>query len=141
MKKKLIIIVTFLFFLSTTGLPISMHYCEMLKITSLLKCEVCTLEENEKESSCCEDKDDYPLKLKSENSDQCCDTKIIDKSISDNFIPLKLEVKQEQSSTVVYITDLISKQLSLNHQFINESASPPSAQHNDLYLQNSVFLI
>ena len=79
--------------------------------------------------------------MKSENSDQCCDTKIIDKSISDNFIPLKLEVKQEQSSTVVYITDLISKQLSLNHQFINESASPPSAQHNDLYLQNSVFLI
>lgn len=141
MRKKLVIIVTIAFFLSTVGLPISLHFCEMQKTSSLSMCEVCALDKIEKVDSCCEEEYDFSVQLKSNNSDQCCNTKIIDKSISDNFIPLKVELKQEHSSTIVYITDLISKQLRLNHQFINETASPPSAQHNDLYLQNSVLLI
>lgn len=141
MKKKLVIIVTIAFFLSIAGLPISLHFCEMQKTSSLSMCEVCALDKIEKVDFCCEEEYDFSVQLKSNNSDQCCNTKIIDKSISDNFISFKVELKQEHSSTIVYITDLISKQLRLNHQFINETASPPSAQHNDLYLQNSVLLI
>lgn len=141
MKTKLVIIVTIAFFLSTVGLPISMHFCEMQKTSSRSMCEVCALDKIEEVDSCCEEEVDYPVQLKSDNSDQCCDIKIIDKSISDNFISIQLELKQEQFPTVVYLTDLISKQLRLNCQFINNTASPPSAQHSDLYLQNSVLLI
>jgi hypothetical protein len=141
MKKKLILIVTLLFFLSTTGLPISLHYCQMQSSTSFSSCEMCSLKEIELEPSCCEEEFDSSVQIKAENSEQCCATQIIDKSISDNFIPLKLEVKQDPSSSVIYLTNLISKQLILNHQFINSAASPPFTQHNDLYLQNSVLLI
>jgi len=141
MKRKLAILLIFTFFLSTVGMPISLHFCEMQKISSLSMCEVCALDKIEKVDSCCEEEIDYPVQLKSNNADQCCNTKIIDKSISDNFISIQLELKQEQSPTVVYLTDLISKQLRLNSQFINNTASPPSAQHSDLYLQNSVLLI
>jgi hypothetical protein len=142
MKKKLVIIVTIAFFLSTVGLPISLHLCNITETASLSICEICAADKIEKAMPCCKNgEDEYPVKLTSGNSNQCCDTKIIDNSISDNFISFKLELKQEHSSTVVYITDLISKQLRLNSQFINETASPPSAQHNDLYLQNSVLLI
>lgn len=141
MKKKLILLVAVLFFLSTTGLPISLHYCQMQDSSSLSSCEMCSPKENLSESSCCEEESDFSVQIKSDNSDQCCATQIIDKSISDNFIPLKLEIRQDPSSTVIYLTDLISKQLILNHQFINSAASPPFTQHNDLYLQNSVLLI
>ena len=141
MKRKLAILVIFTFILSTVGLPISLHFCEMQRTSSFSTCKVCVTEKIEKVNSCCEDEVGNTVQLKSDNSNQCCDTKIIDKSISDNFISVKLESKQEQSSTVVYLTDLISRQLRLNFQFINETASPPSAQDNDLYLQNSVHLI
>lgn len=141
MKKKLIVIVTIAFFLSTVGLPISLHLCNITETASLSMCEVCAADKIEKTMPCCENEEDFPVQLTSDNSNQCCDTKIIDKSISDNFISVKLESKQEQSSTVVYLTDLISKQLRLNDQFINSGTSPPSAQHNDLYLQNSILLI
>lgn len=141
MKKKIVIIVSIAFLLSILGPPISLHFCEMQKTSSLSMCEVCALDKIEKVEFCCEEEVDYSVQLKSNNSEQCCDAKIIDKSISDNFISINLEIKQGQSSTVVYLTDLISKQLSLNHQFINSDASPPPSQHNDLYLQNSVFII
>lgn len=142
MKKKIIILVSIAFLLSIVGPPISMHFCNVTKTASLSMCEVCAAVKSEKIMSCCEnEEDEFSAQFKSENMNQCCDTKIIDKSVSDNFISYKLESKQEQSSIVVYLTDLISKQLRLNFKFINETASPPSAQHNDLYLINSILLI
>jgi len=142
MNKKLIILLTVAFFLSTVGVPISWHFCNVTETASLSMCELCAADKMEKSMPCCENEEnEFPVQIKSENTNQCCDTKIIDKSISDNFIPLKLELNPEKSSSVVYMTDLISRQLILNHQIINRTASPPSAQHNDLYLQNSVLLI
>lgn len=141
MKRKIAKLLIFTFFLSTVGIPISLHFCEMQRTSSFSTCKVCAAVKMEKVNSCCEEESDYPVQLKSDNSNQCCETKIIDKSISDNFMPMNVELKQDQSSTVVYLTDLISKLLSLNYQFINSVASPPSAQRNDLYLQNSVLLI
>jgi maltodextrin utilization protein YvdJ len=141
MKQKIAKLLIFIFFLSTVGIPISLHFCEMQKTSAISMCEVCTGDTKEKVNSCCEEEVGNSVQLKSNNSKQCCDTKIIDKSISDNFISVKLELKQEQSSAVVYITDLISKQLRLSHQLIDETSSPPETKHNDLYLQNSILLI
>jgi len=134
MKRKLAILVIFTFILSTVGLPISLHFCEMQRTSSFSACKVCVAEKIEKVNSCCEDEVGNSVQLKSDNSYQCCETKIIDKSILDNYISAKLELKSEQSSIVVNITDLISKQLRLNSQFINGPLSP-ICQDNDLYLQ------
>lgn len=142
MKKKIVIIVSIAFLFSIVGPPISLHFCNVTETTSLSMCEVCAADKSEKIMSCCDnEEDEFPVQLKSANMNQCCDTKFIDKSISDNFISIKLELKQDPSSTVIYLTDLISKKLILNPQFINESISPPSAQHNNLYLKNSILLI
>ena len=141
MKKKIVIIVSIAFLLSIVGPPISMHFCNLTETASLSMCEVCAVDKNEKTMPCCEnEEDEFPVQIKSETTNQCCDTKIIDKSISDNFIPLKLELKQDPSSTVIYLTDIISKQLRLDRQIINRDASPPFAHLTDLYLQNSVLL-
>jgi hypothetical protein len=90
--------------------------------------------------SCCEETID-DSEIISQANNPCCEIKVVDPSVKDNFISINLEIKKEKSSTFVYLTDLISKQLSLNHKFINSDAYHPPAQHNDLYLQNSVLLI
>lgn len=142
MKKKIVIIVSIAFLLSLVLPPISLHFCNATETASLFICENCAADNREKIMSCCEnDEDEFPIQFKSANMNQCCNTKFIEKSISDNFISVKLELKQDTSSTVIYLTDLNSNQLVLNPQFINEITSPPSDQHNNLYLKNSVLLI
>lgn len=142
MKKKLIFIVTILFFLSTTGLPISLHYCQMQDSTSLASCEMCLTEEKESESSCCEEEFDSSVQIKAENSDQCCVTKVIESSVKDGSLVLVKDVKNEVKNLNLFFINIIStpslENRSLNFQF--SDSSPPRA-NNNIYLFNSVFLI
>jgi hypothetical protein len=142
MKKKLILIVTLLFFLSTTGLPISLHYCQMQGNTSLSSCEKCSSEENELETSCCEAESDFSVQIKTENSDQCCVTKVIESSIKDGFLiivnDVKIEIKNLNSFFIDkdFIHSLENR--NLNFQF-SDSSLPLTNNH--IYLLNSIFLI
>lgn len=142
MKKKLILIVTILFFLSTTGLPISLHYCQMQGSTSLSSCEMCLIDENESGSSCCEEEFDSSVQIKSGNSDQCCVTKVIESSVKDGFLVLVNDVKIELENLNSFFTNNVFipslENRNLNFQF--SDSSPPLAD-NHIYLLNSVILI
>ncbi len=142
MKKKLSLIVTLLFFISTTGLPISLHYCQMQDSTSLSSCEMCLTEENEPENSCCEEESDFSVQIKSDNSDQCCVTKVVDSSVKDGFLfvvnDVKIDIKNF-SSFCIENTFLQTIQIG-NGYFQNSDSSPPLTRNN-IYLLNSVFLI
>ena len=142
MKKKLIILVVITFFLSTVGFPISLHYCEMQRTTSISMCEICAAENTKEVKSCCEEDDYNSLLLKSDNSNQCCETKIIDKSISDNFLSFKVEIKQEHSLSIIFLDNSLANYSNkIIQSFLNQFKSPPLSHLNALYLQNSVFLI
>jgi hypothetical protein len=53
MKKKIsILTLVFVFLVSTTGMPLIIHYCKMMETASLQACEMHTKEV--KKSSCCE---------------------------------------------------------------------------------------
>lgn len=83
MKKKIsILTIVFLFFISTTGLPVWSHYCEMMGKKSLNECDACIVET---QTSCCsEEQLTAKIKITAENSSCCFD--IFDyKKIEDDF--------------------------------------------------------
>ena len=86
MKKKIsILFLITLFLISTTGLPIYSHYCEMMGKKSLSECEMCKAEIEKIEPSCCsEEISDNDLKFSS-NKSNCCVDEFDYKKIEDNF--------------------------------------------------------
>jgi hypothetical protein len=142
MKQKLIILFILTFFLSTTGLPISLHYCQMQGSSSLSTCDMCTPKQLEDESSCCEKEDEYPVQFASKNLDACCLTQIIESSVEDGFLiianNIKIDVKNFSSAL---ITSIDRSSLKIEKYNFNFSDSSPPLTSNNIYLLNSVFLI
>lgn len=101
MKKKIsILFLITLFLISTTGLPIWSHYCEMMGKKSLSECEMCSIEEVEIVSCCSEKTAENQLQFKSEYS-TCCIDEFDYKKIEDNFF-------QTITSNLIPITSVIS---------------------------------
>ncbi len=99
MKKKIsILTLTILFLVSTTGMPIWSHYCEMMGKKSLTECGDCKIEEVEVTSCCSENIPDDQLQYSSSNS-KCCIDEFDFKKIEDNF--------SQSSNTVLLSLTLI----------------------------------
>lgn len=142
MKQKLIILFIFTFFLSTTGLPISLHYCEMQGNTSLASCEMCSPQETEEKSSCCEKENDYAVQFATKNLDECCVTEIIESSVKDGFLIVINDVKIDvKYFSVALISNDDESSLSIEKYQFNFNDSSPPLTCNNIYLLNSVFLI
>ncbi len=103
---------------------------------------MCLPEENEPESSCCEVESNFSIQIKSDNSDQCCVTRIIEPSVKDRFqiaiSNLNIDTKNLSPFFIdnVFIPSIEKR--NLNFQF---SDSSPPLTNNHIYLLNSVFLI
>ena len=102
MKKKIsILTLTILFAVSTTGMPIWSHYCEMMGKKSLSECQACA-EEKEKTFSCCSmEESDFEIQLKAEKSN-CCIDEFDYKKIEDDFF-------QSVTSNLIPITSVITE--------------------------------
>ena len=92
MKKKIsILTLTILFLVSTTGLPIYSHYCEMMKQKSLSECEMCLIEMQKVETSCCEIENvQVQVQITSQNP-VCCQDEIVYNKVEDEFLSSKSE--------------------------------------------------
>jgi len=102
MKKKMsILTLALLFLVSTTGLPVFYHYCEMMGKKSLTECDDCKIEEVEVVSCCSEMTSENQLQYASENSN-CCIDEFDYKKIEDNFFPTI-------STNTISITTVISE--------------------------------
>jgi hypothetical protein len=85
MKKKIsILTLTILFVVSTTGMPIWSHYCEMMGKKSLSECQACAEEKEETFSCCSMEESDFEIQLKARESN-CCIDEFDYKKIEDNF--------------------------------------------------------
>lgn len=142
MKKKLIVIVLFLFFLSTVGVPISLHFCGMQGSFSFSDCDMCVSEVDENDMSCCERDNHYSVEIKTDNSNQCCETRIIEPSVKGDFLLAvnNLQIKV-QVLAFLFITDNLHSAFAFRkNQFAFSDSSPPLISKN-IYLLNSVLLI
>ena len=102
MKKKIsILTLTILFVVSTTGMPIWSHYCEMMGKKSLSECQACAEEKEETFSCCSMEESDFEIQLKAEESN-CCIDEFDYKKIEDNFF-------QSITSNLIPITSVITE--------------------------------
>ena len=102
MKKKIsILILTVLFVVSTTGMPIWSHYCEMMGKKSLSECQACAEEKEETFSCCSMEESDFEIQLKAKESN-CCIDEFDYKKIEDNFF-------QSITSNLIPITSVITE--------------------------------
>jgi hypothetical protein len=86
-KKRISILsLTLLFLVSTTGLPVTYHLCEIMQKKSLSECEICLIEMKEIEESCCDydDNSDLVTQLSAAGS-SCCTKNFVYKKIDDDF--------------------------------------------------------
>jgi len=141
MKKRISIsILTLLFLVSTTGLPLIIHYCKMMGTASLLSCEMHSKEI--KKSSCCQAEslssvigDSYFSK----EIDECCSDFLVDHSVKESFITFKSEI-----NTSVYFYTFIPVDFILTSNYqtnVEADTSPPLLSSNKIYLANSILLI
>jgi hypothetical protein len=109
---------------------------------SLSNCNMCSSQEMKEESSCCEKENNYPIHIKNDTNDKCCELKIIDSSVKENFLVVKQEFRTELTNLFIALDSNETAQ-KLNvvkvHQNFCDSSTP--LQKTDIYLQNSVFLI
>ena len=102
MKKRItILVLIFLFLVSTTGMPIWSHYCDMMGEKALTECDDCKMEEVEVASCCSETIPDDQLQYSSSNS-KCCIDEFDFKKIEDNFF-------QTITSNLISITSVLSE--------------------------------
>ena len=142
MKRQLIILFIFTFFLSATGLPVALHYCGMQGSVSLSSCDMCEVEETENESSCCQAEDKFSIQLKSGNSEECCETKVVDSSIKDDFVKAISEPKIDSKHLESSLISSDDNSLSFSAQnYLHFSDSSPPLSSNKIYLINSIFRI
>lgn len=144
MKKRILILtLTLLFLVSTTGLSVTYHLCQMMDQKSLIECQMCNVETELVEPSCCaEEIMDYRTTI-SLNNPLCCQSEFVYNRIEDEFIFHKFELNSFTSSeisfqTVILIPDSID--LEPNVSFYCDS-SPPFLINPELNITNSVFLI
>jgi hypothetical protein len=143
-KKRISIsILTLLFLVSTTGLPIWSHYCEMMNKRSNSECEMCEAKMEKINTSCCNNESiDLSVTISSVNP-TCCQDEFIYHKVEDEFVTNKSDISFFSSSEILFQpVDLISHtfDFSLEESFYCDS-SPPFLINSDLHITNSVLLI
>jgi hypothetical protein len=143
MKKRISIsILTLLFLVSTTGMPIWSHYCEMMGKKSLNECGDCKIEEVEVTSCCSEEISDYSVIIESEKF-TCCQEEFVYNKVDDEFVNIKTDVNIFTSSKILFQPIVLIHHtlvFSLEVSFYCD-ASPPFLINSELYISNSVLLI
>lgn len=140
MKKFYISLLILVVFLSTTGVYSSFYNCEMMESSSADKCSMCQVEELQQPDKCCEMNDDYKETVKSEEP-VCCDIKVVDEKLSDDFlVTFKNNSEKESSLKIILVSENFENSNTFSKIDISVNAhSPP--QNIPIYITNSVLLI
>lgn len=143
LKRLLILALTFAFLVSTTGLPVSYHLCQMMQQKSLSECEMCKSEMEKSETKCCNEKafDNSPV-IKSEKS-TCCQDEFVYNKVEDDFVSSKSGVNNfsfSENLTQLAPTTFCPIDFLVEESFYCDS-SPPFLINSDLHITNSVLLI
>jgi len=141
-KKISILTLLIFFFVSTTGLPVTIHFCNM---TEKEMSSTCSMHMPEKQvadtHSTCNEENPAEKNISIEMQD-CCKTETIIASVEDSFLTSKTESQNKllnELSPVSEFTIILIPQHISTYSFID--TSPHLLQSNKLYLTNLIFLI
>jgi hypothetical protein len=131
MQKRISILTLLLLFLvSTTGMPLIVHYCKIMESVSMQECEMHTLEI--KNTSCCQQKDAKAL-------DECCQDILVDHSVKEIYNISKTEFSS-LLSLITFLPDhtVINSDFTVCSEIYSSATLIPG---NKIYLSNSILLI
>lgn len=134
-KKIFNIVLLLIFFISTTGLPITVYLCNSNMETN---CETM----NRDEMTSCKTQTSASNYSYKSNS-KCCQVKVIDQSIKDNFISANSELKINLHASHFQLHLNSINIYNPSNGIISQltDPSPPGLNSNHLYLNNSILLI
>lgn len=140
LKKIIVISFNLIFLVATTGLPLSVHLCKIMKNGSM---QSCSMKHNENMHHCrsiCEDENDF-IQQKIAKAD-CCEIIPFETVVTDKFVSFKTELNHDLNLIAFVNFTEIEKTDSQNAvaNFLNDP-SPPSQDNNHIYLDNSILLI
>jgi hypothetical protein len=141
-KKISILSLLLLFFVSTTGLPLTIHFCNMLNKEVSATCDMhMSSQQIGMMHEPCQDQNtnDNIVSLKTMD---CCKTETIIAGVKDSFITNKTETQKILISDLMPVSSISVIDLSLKistYSFID--TSPPPLTSNHIYIDNSILLI
>jgi hypothetical protein len=141
-KKIYILTLAFFFLVSTTGLPMYYHYCEMMQKKSLNECDSCLNENDEMFSCCSKEIANNIIKITTEKP-ICCQEEFVYNKVDDEFVNIKTDVNYFTSSEILLQPIVLiphTFDFSLEVSFYCDT-SPPFLINPELYISNSVLLI
>ena len=142
LKRILILTLTFIFLVSTVGLPVTYHLCQMMQKTTVTACGMCENKMESSDTNCSSEKiNDNFLVIKSEKS-SCCSEEFVFNKVDDEFVFTKSNVDNYSASEIIIqpIFISLSSDNLVEASYYNDS-SPPFLINPDLYLTNSTLLI
>ena len=140
MKRKnyIIILFTLIFTISTTGLPLALHYCDLMKSTSFDSCSVCIADIET--PSCCSYNAEG-TNFSPEKKSDCCETVLIAQPIDDDYIVLKAELPNLQFDNQLSFSEKTFENEFSNTSLVYSASHSPPLPAEDILILNSVFLI
>lgn len=143
MKRIFVITLGILILISTSSLPIVFHFCEKTGFTITDKCETCEEFELSK-SSCCESENNIPFNsIINDNNHYCCESKVFDKQIDDQFLLIKFEqLTHFKNFQKVVLPDFVLVKVFETKSIPYHQHSPPLGNKNsDLIILYATLLI
>ena len=140
-KKVSILTLLLLFFISTTGLPVTIHLCNMESSKANQSCPVYDMMKK-MHQSCNQDQEENSY-FSVENGN-CCKIELVNKSISDKFLQIdsqKHNLKLNFITPAMYLDLFADYNISASLSNYFSDSSPPSLINNHIYLDNSILLI
>ncbi len=128
--------------ISTMGLSLTYHFCELMGVTISDNCKICeNIEHND--SNCCEEESDVPNNLYITSYDPtCCHTEIVEIRVEDQFLVNKFELENLQKFFHQVVLDRISNDsFTATTKQYQIGLSPPLLNQTDLNILHSTFLI
>lgn len=129
------------FFISTTGLPLTVSICNMGDLHTKDHCEI-DMQKMTDHSCCSKDEEEIPVKISQMDMRSCCQLKLVDNNVKDKFLSLSNESFSKTQISKLISSDVISYDTPVfsSHRYYSNNSSPPVAD-NHLYLNNSILLI
>jgi len=130
-----------IFFISTTGLPLTVSICNMGDLHTKDHCEI-DMQKMTDHSCCSKDEEEIPVKISQMDMGSCCQLKLVDNNVKDKFLSLSNESFSKTQISKLISSDVISYDTPVfsSHRYYSNNSSPPVAD-NHLYLNNSILLI
>lgn len=144
MKRKIITYTLLsLFLFSIIGVPISLHYCEMMQQKSISSCVICADEMSNVKSSCCEDEQNNYRETISAPNPNCCQNEFVYNKIDDEYLLNKTELNIiTVLESVLHIADSFQIVEPLyTQQTLYSDSSPPFLINPDIHISNLALLI